>query len=149
MTGWTGVRTMRSTVGLLLIVGLVVAQGLQAAALRSCPHHGGSAHPGGAVPHPGGEATVAHPVIALDHAGSAPTDVADHGPEAPEPASHDGPCDCLGPCGASAAVHVPPSAEAAFLQNAPRRIISGGHADLPASLRAVPFALPFANAPPA
>lgn len=149
MTGWTGTRLMRSTVGLLLITGLVVAQGLQAAALRSCPHHGASMHPGSEALHPGSAAEHPRSGVAPDHGGLPPAEPAGHESEAPEPASHDGPCDCLGPCGASATVHVPPPAEAAFSQVAPRRIASAGQSYLPATLRAVPFALPFANAPPA
>lgn len=130
MIGCDRRRRIPSAAGLLLIAGLVIAQNLQAAAVRACPHHGGVEH-----------AAVDGPPEA-PHAG--------HDAPSPDSDSHDGPCDCLGPCSASAAIDAPTSpAESAFAEVASRRIVVAEAADpdLPRHPRS--FVLPYPNAPPA
>lgn len=147
MIGFDRRRRLPSAAGVLLVAGLVIAQSLQAAGVRECLHHSGSGH--SVVEAPAGEAgSDAH------HGHDAPAPEAPHpGQEAPpesDSESHDGPCDCLGPCGASSAVHAPaPSAESAFADVAPRQFVAPATADsgLPRHTRS--FFLPYPNAPPA
>lgn len=145
-------RGGRPTVGLLLIAGLVIAQNVQAAAVRVCPHHGGPDH--ALVQAPGGpEAYAHHGTSAPDapHPGHAPSpiDVSDSD-AGPHEDTHHGPCDCLGPCGASPALHPPtPPAESALAEPETRRVLAQVTTDLEFVRHARPFVLPYPNAPPA
>ncbi len=147
MIGCDRRRELPSLVGLLLIAGLVIAQSLQAAAVRECQHHSG---PGHSVIDASAEAseTAAH----HGHDAQAP-DMPHPGHEAPSESdsdSHDGPCDCLGPCGASTAAHAPASPqESVFADVAPRDIVAPAGADSGLPRHARPFFLPYPNAPPA
>ncbi|MFW6089203.1 MAG: hypothetical protein ACODAB_05585 [Gemmatimonadota bacterium] len=121
----------------------MIAQNLQAAAVRECQHHGGSAH-----------SVVDVSAEDAGHSHGAPAPEAPHrGHEAPSESdseSHHGPCDCLGPCGASTAAHAPASSgDSAFVEVAPRRVVATEATDagLPRHVR--PFFLPYPNAPPA
>lgn len=129
--------------GILLVACLVAARGLQAAALRACPHHGGAEGHEIAAP-PG--AHDASP--AAEHEASAPPP-GHHAPGDDDP-WHEGPCDCLGPCSAHAAVDIPrTTAESPFAQVAPRSLVRLEARVEPPTLRTIPFALPYPNAPPA
>lgn len=138
MTG-RGRRRLRAIAGCALVAGLVAAQGLQAAALRDCPHHGGNGvHAGAPV-----AAAPLPDMHAFGHAAGSTSHV-------PRDDAHDGPCDCLGPCGVSAALEAPLApAESILAQVAPRRLVEeAGGPRIPA-LRLRPFVLPYPNAPPA
>lgn len=144
MIGCIRRRGLPSAAGLLLIAGLVIAQNLQAAALRACPHHGGAEH--SVVDGPADAGAGTHhgaPAPEAPHPGHVPSHDSDTD-------SHDGPCDCLGPCSASAAVHAPASpAESVSAEAAPRRVAVPEAADRGAPRLARPFVLPYPNAPPA
>lgn len=133
-------------VGLLLIAGLVVAQNLQAAAVRECEHHGGSAH--FVVDDADGSGSEAHgrhdaPVPEAPHPGPDATPDSDS-------ESHAGPCDCLGPCGASTAADAPAATvESAFADVAPRRIAAAEARESGLPRHVHSFFLPYPNAPPA
>lgn len=147
MIGYDRRRGLPSLAGLLLIVGLVIAQSLQAAAVRECPHHSGSGHSvaEASADESGSEAHHGHDGTAPE----APHPDHDSSPES-DSESHDGPCDCLGPCGASSAVHAPSSsAESAFVDVAPRRGVVPEATDSGLPRHARSFFLPFPNAPPA
>jgi len=127
---------MRTLTGLALIAGLLVAQNAQAAALRLCPHHDGSGH-----------ALVDD--VATPHDEHAHRAAPGH-PSEPDQVPHDGPCDCLGPCGTSPAVQTPAApAESAFAEVAAGRAVSLPVAWLGLAAHNRPFALPYPNAPPA
>jgi len=134
--GYAGGRGTRTLTGMALIAGLLVAQNAQAAALRLCPHHDGSPHSlvdDAAIPHDGHEhrAAPGHPSES-------------------DQESHDGPCDCLGPCGPSPAVQTPAApAESAFAEVASGRAVPPPVAELGLAAHIRPFALPYPNAPPA
>ena len=126
-----GRRGSHRAAGLILAFVLALAQGLQASALRDCPHHGGGEHaaasghvmPGGSMP--GGSMPV-------------PDDPPGHPP-----------CDCLGPCGAAAVAAVPPGgAESPFETVAGPRVVPAAPDAGHRSLRTIPFALPYPNGPP-
>lgn len=136
---WRGKRGLRSLVGSVLVAGLVLAQGLQAAALRDCPHHGGDRAPhSDATP---GSSVAAH---GPGH------DAESSSPDSRSPSHDHGPCDCLGPCGVSAALEAPSApAESDFAQVAPRRLVEEAAGQRTPALRVLPFALPYPNAPPA
>jgi len=140
-------RGLSPAAGLLLIAGLVLAQNLQAAAVRECLHHSGSAHSvvGVSAEESGSEAHHGH---------HAPTSELpahpDHTSPEPDSRSHEGPCDCLGPCGASSAVHAPASpTESAFADVASRSVVVPEAGDPGFPRHARPFFLPYPNAPPA
>lgn len=126
----------RAPTGLALIAVLLIAQNVQAAALRICPHHDGSPHSlidDAATPHDGHghRAGPGHPSES-------------------DPEPHHGPCDCLGPCGTSPAVHTPaPPAASAFAEVATDRTAPPHAGELGLVHHARPFALPYPNAPPA
>ena len=148
MLGWRGRRGKRGkrvVVGLTMIAGFVIAQGLQAAAVRTCPHHMGAEHGVGAPGHGIADIDAA---VAPDTAGHHVHP--DAVPPRDERSSHDGPCDCLGPCSGAAVLESPPApAESVFAPVAPRRQALRPLADVGPTLRTVPFALPYPNAPPA
>jgi hypothetical protein len=149
MIGCKGRHGLPPSGGLLLIAGLVIAQNLQAAALRPCPHHGGPEH--SIVDGPAGDSEAG-----AQHRASSPgAPHSGHGPSPTEAtdsdlAPHDGPCDCLGPCGASVGVHAPASpTQSAVAEVAPRRVAVPAATSFGLALRARSFALPYPNAPPA
>ena len=141
-------RRFRAVAGLSMIASLVIVQGLQGAAFRSCPHHSDIHHVG--------------PEDGHHRAATAAADVADamapmpmtrlSAPEAPRPthgSPHDSPCDCLGPCGASGTVQAPSAAgESVFAHVAPRRIPLADQRRFVSARWIQPFALPYPNAPP-
>jgi len=120
-----------------LLATLLLAQVLQAAALRPCPHH------------LTGPATAVAQAVGSKHAGMPPLAAMEGRDDAP-PGHHEhsgSPCRCLGPCGAGGTATLPvrPLAAVLFLPAA---------APLPADDSARPFSsrtaylLPYPNAPP-
>lgn len=142
---------MKARVGGLMAAALVLAQFLQAAPLRECPHHDHGALGSAATVH-APTAPAATPSTAAELAD--PTDHserADHatGPEHEDP-SHDGPCDCLGDCQAPPVVQSPVRpAGVAPVPNTPRQTAEAPPVEAGAFLAVVPFALPFCRPPPA
>jgi len=145
MIGCDSRRRLPPAAGLLLIAGLVTAQNLQAAAVRACPHHGGSEHSVAAGPAEDSGAGAHHgaPQPAAPHPGHSPSPGSDSD-------SHEGPCDCLGPCGASAAVHAPAlPGESSFAEAVPRRAAVPDATELGRPRLSRSYVLPYPNAPPA
>lgn len=135
-------RRFRAVAGLSMIASLVVVQGLQGAAFRSCPHHSDT-HPV--------DPEAGHHQDATD--ATAPTPMTRlSAPEAPLPthgSPHGSPCDCLGPCGATGIAQIPQGiAESVFAQVTPRRIPLADQGRFVSARWIQPFALPYPNAPP-
>lgn len=131
-TGWGGVK---AKFGGLMAAALVLAQLLQAAPLRECPHHD---H---------GATTPGEPAGQVQHVGhDAPGHVGDDAPGHDDP-SHEGPCDCLGDCQPPPATQ-PPRCVASVSLPIPARTTETPPVEAGIRLAVVPFALPYCRPPP-